>query len=323
MGSHNDYSCVPGQVCTQRYKELAESGANGGSLQPWGRSLNSYSGLFPQGVFSTNDETLFRSLDQLQKAETKQEPLNNNHSDKSDNSAIDVVQNATFGLATNLTWDAYQRDLYKTINEGFTKQANELLKRGNVTRAELTEFVEMRNKLVLEARKPLSPFGKLYSEILKPSSNLPNAAQLLEKKGSIEAVLTSVGKTRVSVNKMAATFKIAGRGLIILNVTLSITQIAMAEPEDRTRVAVREGAGAVGSAVGGWAGAWVGCTTLASFASPSLIIPIWGEVTEAGACAVGGIVGMLAGGALVGSASSQAGETAYEIGKTYFKWTKE
>ena len=39
-------------------------------------------------------------------------------------------------------------------------QANELLQRGNITRVEYEALVKARNDLVVEFRKPLTPFGR-------------------------------------------------------------------------------------------------------------------------------------------------------------------
>ena len=44
-------------------------------------------------------------------------------------------------------------------------------------------------------------FGKQYSEILKPTSKLPQPAELLARKGSVKAVLESVGKSPTRGNK--------------------------------------------------------------------------------------------------------------------------
>ena len=112
-------------------------------------------------------------------------------------------------------YDGYVRLLYEHADKALQQQANELLSRGNVTAEEARFLVEsQRNGLVLEFRKPLSPFGRLYSEILKPSNSLPTLEQLVAQKGSIEAVLQSVGKSRVAVNRMALTSRVAGTGQI-------------------------------------------------------------------------------------------------------------
>ena len=48
----------------------------------------------------------------------------------------------------------------------------------------------------------MTPFGKLYSEVLKPANALPTLESLVERKGSVEAVLVSVGKTRAVTNRL-------------------------------------------------------------------------------------------------------------------------
>jgi hypothetical protein len=68
-----------------------------------------------------------------------------------------------------MAWDAYWRLAYDHADKVLQVQANELLRRGNITNIEFEEMVRARNTLVEEFRKPLSPFAKQYSEILKPS----------------------------------------------------------------------------------------------------------------------------------------------------------
>jgi hypothetical protein len=96
---------------------------------------------------------------------------------------------------------------------------NLLIARGAVTLEEAKQLVEVqRNALVQEFRKPLTPFGRLYSEILKPSSSLPTLEKLLQKKGSIEAVLRSVGGTRQAVNRLTMVTRLGGPATISIEV---------------------------------------------------------------------------------------------------------
>jgi len=101
----------------------------------------------------------------------------------------------TFGVASNVTWDSFVRQSYQEATTILQRQADVLVKRGNVTVSEARVLVEsQRNALVVAMRQRLSRFGRLYSEILKPTEKLPTLEQLIAKKGSVEAVLTSVGK---------------------------------------------------------------------------------------------------------------------------------
>ena len=63
---------------------------------------------------------------------------------------------------------------------------------------------------MIELRKPLTPFGQLYSEILKPAKSLPTLEELIQRKGSVELVLESAGKTRATVNRISFIAKRAG-----------------------------------------------------------------------------------------------------------------
>jgi hypothetical protein len=193
-------------------------------------------------------------------------------------------------VGAQLGYDSYVRLLYEKANNAITQQANALLARGNITAEEARRLVEsQRNGLVTEFRKPLTPWGKLYSEILKPSNNLPTLEKLVAQKGSIEAVMQSVGKTRAVVNRIAVVSRVAGPALVIVSITFSAVAIAEAPEGQRGRVAAVEAGGTVGGLGFGMAGSWAGCLAGASIASPSLVIPGVGEVTTGGACLVGGI----------------------------------
>jgi hypothetical protein len=227
-----------------------------------------------------------------------------------------VTQTAgsTFGIGSNLTWDAFVRQSYEKANAIIQQQANELLRRGNIFDGEARALVEgERNALVRAMRTQLTPFGRLYSEILKPSSSLPTLERLARDKGSIEAVLTSVGKSRAVVNRFAAVARVAGPASVVLQFTVSAIVVTSAPSERRGRVASREIGGIGGATVGGWGGAWAGCAGLAALVSPTLALPIIGEVTTGGACLVGGITGGAAAG-WVGSLLGQwAGEASYDF----------
>ncbi|MFN3676299.1 MAG: hypothetical protein ACK4TC_09985 [Sphingomonas pseudosanguinis] len=226
--------------------------------------------------------------------------------------AVRVSQGATFGLGSNLAWDAYLRSLCNQRNAAFTRLANELLRRGLITESETRALVDQRNRLVLETRKPLSPFGKVYSEILKPRHDLPTYEKLIRRKGTDQAILQSIGKTRSYVNRLSLSMRYAGHGMVVLNLTLAVVLITQAKPEDRARVAIRQGGALAGGAAGGWSGAWAGCVGLGTIASPSLAIPYVGEIGTGGACLVGGILGGLGVGAAGAWFGDHAGTATYD-----------
>ena len=61
-------------------------------------------------------------------------------------------------LAGDMAWDAWWRLAYDRATKVIQEQANELLRRGNVTAEEARDLVEVRrNGLVVEMRKPLPP----------------------------------------------------------------------------------------------------------------------------------------------------------------------
>ena len=228
--------------------------------------------------------------------------------------AVKKTVETAFTIAPHMTWDSYVRLFYDRANRAIQDQANLLLRRGHIEASEVHYLVEhQRNRLVTEFRNPLSPFGRLYSEILKPGDRLPTLESLLARKGSLEAVLRSVGRSRQVVNRVAVVSRIAGPAVIVLQLPLTAVVIYTAAPQDRGRLAARETGGMVVGVAGGIGGAWAGCATLASLASPSLVIPIVGEIGTGGACFVGGLVGGLGLGWLANEAGRAAGVALYDF----------
>ena len=236
---------------------------------------------------------------------------------------LSPVFQGTVQITSNMTapmaWDSYWRMAYDRADKVLKAQANELLKRGNITKLEYEELVKARNTLVQEFRKPLGPFGKQYSEILKPISKLPQPVDLLAEKGSIEAVLESVGKSRASVNRLSMVFRVAGPALLVLDITITTIVVMKAPPEQRGRIAAREYTGLGVGVASGAGGAWAGCVSLAALGSPTLMLPVVGEVTEGTLCTVGGVLGGLGVGLVGREAGKAAGVTAYDF-VTTFRW---
>ncbi|MGF6411351.1 hypothetical protein [Paraburkholderia tuberum] len=209
---------------------------------------------------------------------------------------VSDVVNIQFPVAANMAWDGYARHIYDKTNSVIQQQAKRLLQRGNITHEEARQLVEVqRNGLVIEMRRRLSPFGRFYSEALKPSKNLPTLDTLLRKKGNIEAVLLSVGKTRSVVNRIAFVGRMAGSAGIVIEIVAVGVVIEKAPQKDKARVATEEFAGAIGGLAAGtggmWAGAAAGAAWAGTWAAPSLMIPVVGELAEGGAIVLGGIAG--------------------------------
>lgn len=237
-------------------------------------------------------------------------------------SGVRAASDVAFGISPNLTWDAYWRLMYERAGTAIQRQANVLIVRGNITAQEARYLVEsQRNAVLLEMRNRLSPFGRLYSELLKPSSRLPTFEQLVDRKGSIEAVLRSVGKSRAVVNRFAAVSRVAGPAMIVIQITVTAVVIAEAPPDGRSAVASREIGGVVGATSFGVGGMWAGCFGLSIAVSPSLVLPVVGEVTTGGACLVGGLVGGLGLGWAGHQLGRQAGENIYNFA-TQMQWIR-
>lgn len=221
------------------------------------------------------------------------------------------VVNISFPVLSNMTLDGYCRLIYDKANAVIQRQANILLQRGNITVEEARQLVEVqRNGLIVEMRKPLSPFGKFYSETMKPAKKLPTLQTLVDKKGSVEAVLVSVGKTRAVTNRIALVGRSAGPVGIVLEIAVIGVVIEKAPPDDRARVATVEIGGAAAGLAGGtygmWAGAVAGATWAGTWAAPSMLLPVVGEFTEGAAIVLGGIIG----GMLAGWVAHDAGKAA-------------
>jgi hypothetical protein len=290
----------PGHVCAEKDR-FADTGTRGRAPGPWDASDQSRPSIDSQKCFfedslHVDEESQFFYSPVLQ----------------------DTVQ-ITDKMTAPMAWDSYWRMAYDRADKVLQAQANKLLRRGNITKVEFDELVKARNTLVEEFRKPLSPFGKLYSEILQPTSKLPQPSELLAKKGSVEAVLESVGKSRATVNRLSMVFRVAGPALIVLDITISTIVVMKAPAEQRGRVATREYTGLGVGVAGGAGGAWAGCVGLAALGSPSLVLPVVGEVTEGVLCAVGGILGGLGGGWAGREAGKAVGESAYDF-VTTFRW---
>jgi len=240
-------------------------------------------------------------------------------------SALKVVVDVPFAVAPGMTWDGFWRLIYDRTNAGLQRQAAALLEQGRITAAEARALVDARNQLLLRMRARITPFGELYSEILKPRASLKSLEQFLAEKGSIEAVLKSVGKTRAVVDKIGVVSRVAGPAAIVLDVSLTALVIQQADPRERSRVAAREVGGLVGSVGGGLGGMWAGCAGAAALASPSLVVPVVGEVTTGGACLVGGLLAGLGVGWLGRRAGEAIGEEIYDIVNevSEFRWVAE
>jgi hypothetical protein len=236
--------------------------------------------------------------------------------------AVKVVVDVPFAIAPGMTWDGFWRLVYDRANAGLQRQANLMLEQGRITVAESRALVNGRNELLLRIRSRLTPFGELYSELLKPGASLRSFEQFVAEKGTIEAVLRSVGRTRAVVDKIGVASRVAGPAAIVLEISLTALVIQQARPEDRNRVAAREVGGLVGSVGGGLGGMWAGCAGFAALASPSLVVPVVGEVSTGGACLVGGILGGLGVGWLGRRAGEAAGEGLYDMVNemSEFRW---
>jgi hypothetical protein len=107
--------------------------------------------------------------------------------------------------------------------------------------------------------------------------------------------------------------------MIVIQITLTAVVIVEAPPDQGRLVTSREIGGVVGAASFGSAGMWAGCFAFSAAVSPSLVLPVVGEVTTGGACLVGGLVGGLGLGWAGHQLGRQAGENIYNFA-TQMRW---
>lgn len=128
-----------------------------------------------------------------------------------------------------------------------------------------------------------------------------------------------MGKSRAAVNRLSMVFRVAGPGLLVLDLTVTSVVVMKAPAQQRGRVVAREYTGLGAGMAGGAGGAWARCVALGALESPSLMLLVIGEVTEGVLCAVGGILGAIG----VGWAGREAGESSgaavYDFATT-FRW---
>lgn len=207
------------------------------------------------------------------------------------------------GGVADYTWNSFQRSTYEAASKAISQQALKLSRLGTLTAREAAELATaQRNALVIASRNRLTPFGRFYSEVLKRSGNLPTVEELVARKGTYEAVMIGASRSRTSINRVAFIARRGGPGLIVIDMVLTIVIIEEAPVDQRGRIAAEQVGGIsgslVGSRYGGLAGAWAGATSFMLLGSPTLAIPVVGEVTEAGAAVGGGILVFFFGGTL-------------------------
>jgi hypothetical protein len=223
------------------------------------------------------------------------------------------ILETTFPITPHMTWDSFQRLSYESANQKIQMRANTLIENGDITYNRVKDLVEVqRNNLVIKTRNRLSPFGKLYSEILKPRTQLPTLDTMLERKGTLENVLKSVGKSRAAVDSFSSVFRKFGSCTIAIQMILSGLKLSKISSQERNRVASGEAGKLIAGTAGGMGGAWAGCAAGAAIASPTLVLPVIGEVTTGGACMAGGFIGGIGASSVLSEAGKAISLTSYD-----------
>ncbi|HET7865056.1 MAG TPA: hypothetical protein VFL86_11690, partial [Burkholderiaceae bacterium] len=151
-------------------------------------------------------------------------------------------------------------------------------------------------------------------------ATLKDFDQFIRQKGTIEAVISSVGKTRQVVDRIAVISRVAGPATIVFTISATAIVIATAPEAERAKVAAKEISSTVGSVAFGAGGMWAGCATAAALVSPGLVIPVVGEVAVGGACLVGGLLGGVGLGYIGHRVGQSIGVTLYTA-VSEFRWS--
>lgn len=224
------------------------------------------------------------------------------------------VVEITLPLAGAMSWDAFHRAIYDQAAKKIQEQAFELSRKGALSPIEFEQFVAQRNALKVATRSQLSPFGELFSEILHPQSEFKTAQELLNKKGSIDAVIKGLGKTRGWVNRIGIVGRFAGPAVLVVQITFAAQVVADAPDDQKLRTGVSEAAEIGGGMAGGWYGAGSGCA-----AGAAATFWFFGGGAIVG-CGVGGVLGGIGLGMAVGKSLRFAAEAAYDGGRAGFYW---
>ena len=127
----------------------------------------------------------------------------------------------------------------------------------------------------------------------------------------------SVGSTRAVTNRIAFIGRTAGTAGFVLQIVAIAVVIELAPEDQRRRVATEEVSGAVGGLAAGtrgyWAGGLAGAAWAGTWASPTLVVPVVGEITEGGAILIGGIAGALFFGWVGNKAGQAAGRALWRL----------
>jgi hypothetical protein len=114
---------------------------------------------------------------------------------------------------------------------------------------------------------------------------------------------TSLGRSGQVAYQAAKYFRYAGRGLVVVGVSIDVVSIARANKPMRRATEV----------VAGWASAWVGCKTVGAGGAVlgSLASPIGSAVGGVGACIIGGAAAYYGGATLAGRVYDWAEDTIF------------
>lgn len=141
-----------------------------------------------------------------------------------------------------------------------------------------------RNAAIMEARAASTPVGANLAEAMKPAETLGNYAG------------GTASKTRASVNQGMAAAGVAGKGLLVVGVTISAVNVANAPDGQKMRAATHEAGAWAGALAFGAAGA-KGGAVVGTFLGGPVGAVIGGAIGGVG----GGIVGAFAGDRAVGN----------------------
>ena len=211
-------------------------------------------------------------------------------------------------VGRTMTAEAALREVYQQGARGITREALEMVARGESVSDAARWAHNARNDLKVQIRARGSPISRGLAEarnVRKYGDKVgPTYDDLIRQGKTPEDIIGSSGRSSTKVNRVATRMRLAGRLLVAVDIAILTWEVIEAPEGQGLKTAV-VGAGRVGGALGGgWAGA-KGGAAVGSFFGPV-------------GTAVGGVIGGL-GGALVGGAlGGEVARTGYEFVEELF-----
>ncbi|MFV0302086.1 MAG: hypothetical protein ACK5IP_14645 [Paracoccus sp. (in: a-proteobacteria)] len=206
---------------------------------------------------------------------------------------ISALRGAVEATGAGMGWDDALRGRYRRLIAEMSREVKAEVRAGRLTWDQASRLAyEQRNVIMDHIRSRSTPVGRAYAERLKRQA--PSIERLLAKNSVdlfgpgaqfdnlsagqrdqvLRRIVESAGRSNARVNGLMRNVSRAGRGLLVLSISIAVYNVATAE--DKGKAAAEEGAllggGILGGAAGGaLAGAVCGpgaliCSSIGAFA---------------------------------------------------------